>query len=257
MLAFRDETKDQELWVLVKCKPGTEVLASASQRQWWHLQSSTSVIRPKGTCLTIIINCSEIQFLHLHRRVSRLKINQDIIIPALKGKKKKVYSGTQQSFFIPGDIWLRGILKICNLMCLLQPRRLCLSILIVIPFFNIDFEGSIIHCGRITGPTSSRRMLIEIEHQLNCVRLVFLAYLIPHRSKVFKIWTFQHFPWESVLHPDGNDINYLNMSGDIRIIGKKKNKEPQKPQRFLRNQVLKLYKREVAQIICRFWVPEV
>lgn len=134
MLAFRDETKEQELWVVVKCKPGTEVLASASQRQWWHPQSSTSVIRPRGTCLTVIINCPQIQFLNLRRHISHLQINQDFFFFLSRNNNKKKYGIPRYSRLFYSRKYLRGILKICNLMCPLQPKRLCMSILIVIPF---------------------------------------------------------------------------------------------------------------------------
>lgn len=133
MLAFRDETEEQELWVAMKCKPGTEVLASTTQGQWWHLQSSKSVVIPKGSCSTVIINCHQIQFLKLCRPLSLFKINQDIIVPALKKSVIPRYSA-EIFFFIP-CLFKRNI-KTLHLMCLLQPRRWCLSILIVIQFFT-------------------------------------------------------------------------------------------------------------------------
>lgn len=124
----------------MKCKPGTEVLASATRGQWWHLQSSQSVVIPKGSCSTVSINCHQIQFLKLCRPVSHFKINPDIIVPALKKSVIPRYSA--EIIFIPGNVCLRGILKLCNLMCLLQPRRRCLSILIVIQFFTFILRTS-------------------------------------------------------------------------------------------------------------------
>lgn len=165
----------------MKCKPGTEVLASATQGQWWHLQSSKSVVIPKGSCSTVIINCHQIQFLKLCRPVSHFKINLDIIVPALKKSIIPRYSA--EIFFYPRECLFKRNIKTLQSHVSTPAKEAVPVHFDSHTIFYIHFENSIFHCGRITGPTTRRRMLGKTEHRLNCVRFGFLTELPLSRFK--------------------------------------------------------------------------
>lgn len=137
-------------------------------------------------------------------------------------------------FLIPEDICLREIVKNGCLICPCQPKKLCLPILIAME--HLIFEGSMVHCCRATGPSSSR-MLGETEHQLCCVSLFWLNSPHPDLNDL-RAEALTIFPGKARHTHSDRSYKYLKTSWDVRIFGKKK-----KTQKFLCDQALQLYKR--------------
>lgn len=121
-------------------------------------------------------------------------------------------------FLIPENVCLREIVKNGCLICLCQPRKLCLPILIAME--HIIFEGSMVHYCRATGPTSSR-MLGETEHQLHCVSLFWLNSPHPDLNDL-RAEALTIFPGKARHTHSDRSYKYLKTSWDVRIFGKKK-----------------------------------
>lgn len=143
-------------------------------------------------------------------------------------------------FLIPEDICLREIVKNGCLICLCQPRKLCLPILIAME--HLIFEGSMVHCCRATGPTSSR-MLGETEHQLHCVSLFWLNSPHPDLNDL-RAEALNIFPGKP--HHTHSDRSYKYLKTSWDVFGKK-------TEVFMWPSTSTLQKNWTD---CRLWVPE-